>query len=256
MGRVVDLHAVGVGVVVALDPELEPGPDVVIGFGLPLGRLHLSIEDAAHDGGDEGRDAHHDEDAEDAEAAVRVIVVIQRLAVLGVEIQRIGAQVDVGLGCVGVVAVRQHGHDLIFDLLDAVIGKGRHAPAVGDGDVLAGAEGDHEQDAAAVAAGAEIVVAVVVLRVGTLVFVTDAVHGEEIHIAVVAVGGVLGASFQLAEGVAVEQAVVIPHQRGRSHGREAEADRQHSGGQRRTEAAERTSQSFHSAHLLISTAAR
>ena len=104
VGRVVDLHAVGVGVVVALDPELEPGPDVVIGFGLPLGRLHLSIEDAAHDGGDEGRDAHHDEDAEDAEVAVRVVVVIQRLAVLGVEIQRIGAQVDVGLGCVGVVA--------------------------------------------------------------------------------------------------------------------------------------------------------
>ena len=244
------------GVAVGLDPQLEPGTDVVVGLGLELGRLHPAVQDAADHGGDEHRDAHHDEDADQAEAAVRVVVVIQRLAVLGVEVQCAGAEVDVGLGSVGVVAVRQQGHDLVFQLLNAVVGKGGDAPAVGDGDVLAGAEGDHEQDAAFSAAGAKVVLHIIVLGVGALVGVADAVHREEIDVAVMPGGSVLGAGFQLGKGVGVEQAVLIPHKGRVGQCRAGETDRKDQGGKECAEAAQAMGVRIHSAHLLISRAAR
>ena len=244
------------GVAVSLDPQLEPGADVVVGFGLELGRLHPAVQDAADHGGDEHRDAHHDEDADQAEAAVRVIVEIQRLAVLGVEVQRAGAEVDVGLGGVSVVAIRQQGHDLVFQLLNAVVGKGGDAPAVGDGDVLAGAEGDHEQDAAFSAAGAKVVLHIIVLGVGALVGVADAVHREEVDIAAVPGGSVFGAGFQLGEGVGVEQAVLIPHKGRVGQRRAGETGRQDQGGKECAEAAQAMGVRIHSAHLLISRAAR
>ena len=88
---------------------------------------------------------------------------------LGVEIQCVGAHGEVLGGGLGPVVVREIGNNGIFDLLDAVSGKGRHAAAVGDGDILAGADCQQEEDAALFRAAAQTVGKVVIFGVLALV---------------------------------------------------------------------------------------
>ena len=150
---------------------------------------------------------------------------------LGVEIQRVGAHGEVLGGGLGPVVVREIGDNGIFDLLDAVIGKGCHAAAVGDGDILAGADCQQEEDAALFRAAAQTVGKVVIFGVLALVGIADAVHHQKIYVAVVAVAGRFGRSFQLAVSIRIEQAHLVPHQRCGGKGGDAQAERQHQSGQ-------------------------
>ena len=163
--------------------------------------------------------------------AAGVVVNIQRFAVLGVEIQRVGAHGEVLGGGLGPVIVREIGNNGIFDLLDAVIGKGCHAAAVGDGDILAGADCQQEEDAALFRAAAQTVGKVVIFGVLALVGIADAVHHQKIYVAVVAVAGGFGGSFQLAVSIRIEQAHLVPHQRCGGKGGDAQAECQHQCGQ-------------------------
>ena len=236
--RIVDLCAGGVGVVVLPDPELQAGTDVIVGFGLDLGRLHPAVQDAADDGGNAQRDADHDQQGDQKAAAVIFLGGnIDGLAVLGVVVQRVGAQVNVGLCGHGVIPAGQQGNDFVLDLPDAVVGKGCDPAAIGDGDILAGAEGDHEENAALAAAGTKAVFEVIVFgktagAIIVLCIFPDAVHREEVDIAVMAVAGGLGGRFQRVIGIAVEQAVLVPHQRGGGKGRKAQTGHQQKGGQK------------------------
>ena len=176
-------------------------------------------------------DGHADDDEEQDGPAAGVVVNIQRFAMLGVEIQRVGAHGEVLGGGLGPVVVREIGNNGIFDLLDAVIGKGCHAAAVGDGDILAGADCQQEKDAALFRAAAQTVGEVVVFCILALVGIADAVHHQKIYVAVVAVAGGFGRSFQLAVSIRIEQAHLVPHQRRGGKGGNAQAERQHQSGQ-------------------------
>lgn len=69
-------------------------------------------------------------------------------------------------------------------------------------------------------------------------------------------GSVLGAGFQLGEGVGVEQAVLIPHKGRVGQCRAGETGRKDQSGKECAEAAQAMGVRIHSAHLLISRAAR
>ena len=64
-----------------------------------------------------------------------------------------------------------------------------------------------------------------------LVGIADAVHHQKIYVAVVAVAGGFGGSFQLAVSIRIEQAHLVPHQRRGGQGGDAQAERQHQSGQ-------------------------
>ena len=140
------------GVAVALDPQGEAG-HILIGPGLPLGRLHLAVQDKA----DNGRDAEGNEHGNHQVSQPDVIVYVDGFAVVGVVVQRLIAHLDVGICRVLPLLIGEQRDDLVLLLLDAVIGKGGDAPAVGNGDILAGADGQQEEDAALLVAIAEAV---------------------------------------------------------------------------------------------------
>jgi len=84
---------------------------------------------------------------------------------LGVVVQRLIAHLDVGICRVLPLLIGEQRDDLDLLLLDAVVGKGGDAPAVGNGDILAGADGQQEKDAALLVAIAEAVGDVIILGV-------------------------------------------------------------------------------------------
>ena len=150
---------------------------------------------------------------------------------LGIVVQRVICHLDVGAGRPGPVAIRELGDDVVLHLLNAVIGKGRDTAAIGDGDILAGADCQQEKDAALFRAAAQTVGKVVVFCILALVGIADAVHHQKIYVAVVAVAGRFGRSFQLAVSIRIEQAHLVPHQRRGGKGGDAQAERQHQCGQ-------------------------
>ena len=111
-------------------------------MGLLVGGFHLRVEDAADDARHSQRNDKHKHPLDPTLGGV--IAAVQRRTLIGIEIQRVSAHFYVGVGGLVIRSVRQHRHDLILDLGDAVVGKGGHAAAVGDGHIIAGIQRDQE----------------------------------------------------------------------------------------------------------------
>ena len=152
------------GVAVTLDPQGEAG-HVLVGLRFLPGRLHLVVEHQA----DTCRNGRRDPNDKEEALGAQVVVHINGLAMLGIVVQRVICHLDVGAGRPGPVAVRELGDDVVLHLLNAVIGKGRDTAAIGDGDILAGADCQQEEDAALFRAAAQTVGKIVIFGVLALV---------------------------------------------------------------------------------------
>ena len=111
-------------------------------MGLLVGSFHLRIEDAADNTRYSQRNDKHKHPLDPTLGGV--VAAVQRRTLVGIEIQRVSAHFYVGVGGLVIRSVREHRHDLIFDLRDAVVGKGRDTAAVGDGNIIAGIQRNQE----------------------------------------------------------------------------------------------------------------
>ena len=176
------------------------------------------VEDEA----DERRNAEREDHGNEQVFQADVVIHIDGLAMVGIVVQCIVAHIDVGIGGIRPFLIGELRDDLVLLLLDAVVGESRDALAVGDGDVLAGADRQQEEDAALLVAVAEAVGDIIIFRVVALVGIADVVHHEEVDIHAVAVRGAFGLLLEVGQRVGVKDAALIPHQRGRCPGRQGQ----------------------------------
>ena len=118
------------------------GGHIGVGVGLLVGGFHLRIEDAADNTRYSQRNDKHKHPLDPTLGGV--VAAVQRCTLFGIEIKRVSAHFYVGVGGLVIRSVREHRHDLIFDLRDAVVGKGRDTAAVGDGNIIAGIQRNQE----------------------------------------------------------------------------------------------------------------
>ena len=180
-------------------------------MGLLVGSFHLRIEDAADNTRYSQRNDKHKHPLDPTLCGV--VAAVQRCTLFGIEIKRVSAHFYVGVGGLVIRSVREHRHDLIFDLCDAVIGKGRDTAAVGDRDIIAGIQRNQEQDTAFTLAVAKVIVAVPILGKLAHVLPADVRHRQQVDVDTVSGTGVLRLLFQFSGRFGFEQLVGVHHQR-------------------------------------------
>ena len=180
-------------------------------MGLLVGGFHLRVEDAADDARHSQRNDKHKHPLDPTLGGV--VAAVQRRTLVGIEIQRVSAHFYVGVGGLVIRSVREHRHDLIFDLGDAVVGKGGHAAAVGDGHIIAGIQRNQKQDAAFALAVAKVIAAVPILGELAHVLAADVSHRQQVDIDTVSGTGILRLLLQFSGHFGFEQLVGVHHQR-------------------------------------------